>query len=299
MRLHLDFGLVKETYRGFAADKAPRLAAALSFTTIFAIAPLFIIVIAVAGYVLGVANGTGHGHSFVEQRMLAAIRQSAGSGAADMVRDMIAASFGRPRQSVIAQAIGWITLVLGAAGLFAALQDALNTIWHAEPPKVPILTAIRDRVASIGMLLAIGFLLLVTTALNAAIAYVSTYVAHALPFPGAGWVFTLVNALVSIALIALLFALMFKYLPDTAIAWRDVWTGAIFTSVAFVIGQTLIAFYLGKAGVASAYGAAGSLLVLLLWIYYSSMILLFGAEFTRVYAERHGSRAEISPPKAA
>src|ERR1700685_1371371 len=105
MRLHLDFGLVKETYRGFAADKAPRLAAALSFTTIFAIAPLFIIVIAVAGYVLGVANGTGHGHSVVEEKMRAAIRQSAGSGAADMVRGMVAASFGRPRQSVVAQAI--------------------------------------------------------------------------------------------------------------------------------------------------------------------------------------------------
>jgi len=298
MRLHLDFGLVKETYQRFGADKAPRLAAALSFTTIFAIAPLFIIVIAVAGYAVGVANGAGHGHSFVEEKMLAAIRQSAGTGAADAVRDMVAASFNRPRQSVIAQIVGWIALVLGAAGLFAALQDALNTIWHAEPPKVPILTAIRDRIVSIGMLLAIGFLLLVTTALNAVIAYVSTYVTQALPFPGAGWVFAIVNGLVSVALIALLFALMFKYLPDTAIAWRDVWTGAFVTSAAFVIGQTVIAFYLGKAGVASAYGAAGSLLVLLLWVYYSSMILLFGAEFTRVYSERHGSRAQTVPPES-
>jgi membrane protein len=295
MRLHLDLGLVKETYRRFAADKAPRLAAALSFTTIFAIAPLFIIVIAVAGYAIGVADGSGHGASFVEEKMLAAVRQSAGTGAADAVRDMVAASFGQARQSIVAQVVGWVTLVLGAAGLFAALQDALNTIWHAEPPKRPILTAIRDRLVSIGMLLAIGFLLLVTTALNAVITYVSTYVAHALPFPGAGWVFALVNVLVSVALIALLFALMFKYLPDTAIAWRDVWTGAIATSAAFVIGQTLIAFYLGRAGVASAYGAAGSLLVLLLWIYYSSMILLFGAELTRVFAERHGSRADLAP----
>ena len=297
MRLHFDFGLVKETYRRFGADKAPRLAAALSFTTIFAIAPLFIIVIAVAGYAVGVANGTGHGHSLVEEKLLAAIRQSAGTGAADAVRDMVTASFNRPRQSVVAQVVGWITLVLGAAGLFASLQDALNTIWHAEPPKLPILTAIRDRIVSIGMLLAIGFLLLVTTVVNAAIAYVSTYVTQALPFPAAGWVFAIVNALVSVALIALLFALMFKYLPDTAIAWRDVWTGAFVTSAAFVIGQTIIAFYLGKAGVASAYGAAGSLLVLLLWVYYSAMILLFGAEFTRVYAERHGSRAHSATPE--
>jgi membrane protein len=158
---------------------------------------------------------------------------------------------------------------------------------------------VRNRIASIGMLLVIGFLLLVTTAINAAIAYVSTYVAHALPFPGAGWVFGLVNVLISLVLIALLFALMFKYLPDTAIAWRDVWTGALVTAAAFVIGQTIIGFYLGRAGVASAYGAAGSLLVLLLWIYYSSMILLFGAEFTHVYAERRGSRAGVVPPKAA
>ncbi len=289
MRQYL--ALAKETYQRFGADKAPRLAAALSFTTVFAIAPLFIIVIAVAGYVVGVANGTGHGHSLVEEKMLAAIRQSAGAGAADAVRDMVTASFGRPRQSIVAQVVGWVTFMLGAAGVFASLQDALNTIWHAEPPKLPLWTAIRDRVASIGMLLVIGFLLLVTTALNAAIAYISVSVTRVLPFPGADWVFALANVLISLVLIAMLFALMFKYLPDTAIAWRDVWTGAVATSVAFVIGQTIIAFYLGRAGVASAYGAAGSLLVLLLWIYYSSMILLFGAEFTRVYAERHGSRA--------
>jgi membrane protein len=297
MQLGLD--LVKETYQRFGADKAPRLAAAISFSTIFAIAPLFIIVIAVAGYVVGVANGTGHGHSIVEEKMLAAIRQSAGAGAADAVRDMVTASFGRLQQSIVAQLIGWVTFVLGAAGVFASLQDALNTIWHAEPPKVPLWNAVRDRIASIGMLLVIGFLLLVTTAINAAIAYVSTYVARALPFPGAGWVFGLVNVLISLVLIALLFALMFKYLPDTAIAWRDVWTGALVTAAAFVIGQTIIGFYLGRAGVASAYGAAGSLLVLLLWIYYSSMILLFGAEFTHVYAERRGSRADVVPPKAA
>lgn len=287
----LGLSILKETYQRFSADKAPRLAAALSFTTIFAIAPVFIIVIAVAGYALGVANGNGHGHSLVEQKMLDAVRQSAGTGAADAVRDMVSASFDRPRQSIVAQIVGWITLVLGAAGLFAALQDALNTIWHAEPPKLPILTMIRDRVASVGMLLAIGFLLLVTTAINAGISYVSTYVAVALPFPGAGTVLAIVDVLISFLLIALLFALMFKYLPDVPIAWGDVFIGSLATSAAFVIGQTLIAFYLGRAGVASGYGAAGSLLVLLLWVYYSSMILLFGAEFTRVYAERHGSHA--------
>jgi membrane protein len=123
----------------------------------------------------------------------------------------------------------------------------------------------------------------------------STFVSHALPFPGAGFVFGLINVIVSLGLITLLFGLMYKYLPDAKIAWRDVWTGALVTAVAFVIGQAAIALYLGKAGVESAYGAAGSLLVLLLWVYYSSMILLFGAEFTRVYAEKHGSRIGVEP----
>ncbi len=288
MALHLDVGLVKETFARWNADKAPRLAAALSFTTIFAIAPLFIIVIAVAGYVLGFANGTGHGHHVVEDKMVAAIQGSAGTGAAEMVRGMVATAYNKPHQGLIASIIGWVTLLLGAAGLFAALQDALNTVWHVEPPKKKLWAAVRDRLASIGMLLAIGFLLLVTTALNAVIAYVSTYVSHALPFPGAGIVFGLINIVVS-------FGLMYKYLPDAKIEWRDVWTGALVTAVGFVIGQAAIALYLGKAGVESAYGAAGSLLVLLLWVYYSSMILLFGAEFTRVYAERHGSRIGVEP----
>jgi membrane protein len=130
MALHLDIGMVKETYTRWNADKAPRLAAALSFTTIFAIAPLFIIVIAAAGYVLGVANGTGHGHHVVEERMIAAIQGSAGTGAAEMVRGMVATAYNKPHQGLIASIVGWVTLLLGAAGLFAALQDALNTVWH-------------------------------------------------------------------------------------------------------------------------------------------------------------------------
>jgi membrane protein len=295
MALHVDFGMVKDTYTRWNADKAPRLAAALSFTTIFAIAPLLIIVIAIVGGIIAATVGHGHGHSAVRDQLLGSIQASAGKGAADAVRAMVTAGFDKPRQSLVAQIVGWVTLVLGAAGLFAALQDALNTVWHVEPPKKGIWLTIRDRVASIGMLLAIGFLLLVTTALNAVIAYISTYVTHALPFPGAGLVFSLVNWIVSLALITVLFALMFKYLPDAKIEWRDVWAGALVTAVAFVIGQAAIAFYLGKAGVASAYGAAGSLVVLLLWIYYSSMILLFGAEFTRVYAEKHGSRIGTAP----
>ena len=295
MALHLDIGMIKETYTRFNADKAPRLAAALSFTTIFAIAPVLIIVIAIVGGIIAHTVGHGHGHSAVRDQLLGSIQASAGKGAADAVRLMVQTAFDKPRQSLIAQIVGWVTLVLGAAGLFAALQDALNTVWHVEPPKRGIWQTVRDRLASIGMLIAIGFLLLVTTALNAAIAYVATYVSHALPFPGAAIVFSVINWIVSVALITVLFAVMFKYLPDAKIEWRDVWTGALVTAVLFVIGQALIAFYLGKAGTASAYGAAGSLIVLLLWVNYSSMILLFGAEFTRVYAEKHGSRIGVEP----
>jgi membrane protein len=298
MTLRLDIGMLKETYARFNADKAPRLAAALSYTTIFALAPVFLLVVALVGQILGMTNG-GHGHHIVEDQMLEAIKRSAGQAAADTVKQIVTASYGHRAQGGIAQVVGWVTLVLGAAGLFAALQDALNTIWHVEPPKKALWAAIRDRVASIGMLLAIMFLLLVTTAINAVIAYVATYVSHALPFPGAGFVFALINWVITLAIVTLLFALMYKYLPDAPIEWRDVWTGAFVTAVLFVVGQALIAFYLGRAGVASAYGAAGSLLVLLLWIYYSSMILLFGAEFTRVYAERHGSRTGAPPAEAA
>lgn len=295
MALHLDVGMIKETYTRWNADKAPRLAAAISFTTIFAITPVLIIVIAIVGGVIAATVGHGHGHSAVRDQLLGSIQASAGKGAADAVRGMVTSSFDKPRQSLVAQIVGWVTLVLGAAGLFASLQDALNTVWHVEPPKKGIWATIRDRVASIGMLGAIGFLLLVTTALNAVIAFVSTYVTHALPFPGAGFVFALVNWIVSLVLITVLFAVMFKYLPDAKIEWRDVWAGALVTAFLFVIGQALIAFYLGRAGVASAYGAAGSLIVLLLWVNYSAMILLFGAEFTRVYAEKHGSRIGTDP----
>ncbi|MBV9439730.1 MAG: YihY/virulence factor BrkB family protein [Candidatus Eremiobacteraeota bacterium] len=297
MTLHFNAGLLKETFGRWNEDKAPRLAAALSYTTIFAMAPIFIIVIAIAGWALGIAGGGGG--NGLEDKLLESVRGSAGTEAADTVRQMVAATFAKPRQSIVAQVIGWVSLVIAAAGLFAALQDALNTVWHVQPPKKKLWTAIRDRIASFGMLLAIGFLLLVTTAINAIIAYIATYMQQVLPFGGAGIVFGAINLLVSIGVIGLLFGLMFKYLPDTDISWHDVIVGAIVTAIAFVIGQALIAFYLGHAGVASGYGAAGSLLVLLLWIYYSSMILLFGAEFTRVYAEHHGSRSQTGGANAA
>ena len=292
--------LLKETYARFNADKAPRLAAALSYTTIFAIAPLFVVVTAIAGTVLGFADGSGQGQHAIQDRLIAAVRHAAGDQAAQTVGALVTASFAHRGQSLAAQIFGWLLLVAGAAGLFAALQDALNTVWHVELPKRRFWTTIRGHIASFGMLLAIGFVLLVTTVLNTAIAIVSAHFVAWLPFAGAALLFTLVNWIVSIAVIAVLFALMYKYLPDTSIAWNDVWAGALATAILFVAGQSLIALYLGRAGIASAYGAAGSLLVVLLWIYYSSLILLFGAEFTRAFAEARGSRsATAASPSSA
>jgi membrane protein len=291
MRLQANLAMLKATYVRFNADKVPRLAASLSYTTIFAIAPLFVVVIAIAGVTLAYAHGTGGGDRAVEDGLIASVRHAAGDQAAQSVRDLVTASFGHRGQSLLAQVLGWTMLIVGAAGLFAALQDALNTIWHVELPKRGIWVVLRDRIASFGMLLAMGFVALATTVINAGIAVISSRFVSLLPFPGAAWIFTLVNWIVSVVVIALVLALIYKYLPDTDVAWRDVWTGAVATAVLFVVGQSVIALYLGRAGIASAYGAAGSLLVVLLWIYYSSLILLFGAEFTHVYAEAHGSRS--------
>jgi len=280
--------LVRDTLNAWSEDKAPRLAAALSFSAIFSIAPLLIIVIAIAGTALGVRGGLQHPHGNVEAQLLAQIQARVGAQAAVTVRDLVAANFSKPHQGVIAQIVGWITFVLGASGVFASLQDSLNTVWHVEPSKQSIWLTIRQRSASLGMVVLIGFIFLVTFAFSAALAVVSTYFARALPFPNASFVFTLVNFVVSLAVITVLFALIYKILPDAKIDWSDVWIGSGITALLFLVGQALIGLYLAKTGAASAYGAAGSLLVLLLWIYYSAMTLLFGAEFTKVYAVRRG-----------
>jgi membrane protein len=320
MAAHVDFALIRETFDSWNADKAPRLAAALSFSTVFSIAPLLIIVIAIAGTVLGLRGGLQHPHGNVEAQLLDQISARVGSQAADTVRDLVATNFSRPHQGIIAQIIGWLTFFVGASGVFASLQDALNTIWDVQPAKQSIWLTIRLRVASLAMVLVIGLLLLVTVAATAALAFVSTNFEHLLPFEGAGLVLTLVNDAASLALFTLLFALIYKILPDAKIEWSDVWIGSAITALLFVIGQIFISLYLAKSGTASAYGAAGSLLVLLLWIYYSALILLFGAEFTKVYARRRGraiaamhgdetgapndvskpeSSATASPPRAA
>jgi membrane protein len=292
--------VLKETLAAWNADKAPRLAAAIAYSTMFAIAPLLIITIAIVGAVLGFA-GTAHPHTAVENSLLAQISRAAGTQAAQMVRTMVDASFGRPRQSVIAQIAGWIAFVAGASGLFAALQDALNTIWDAKPPPAHrnVLVMIRDRAMSLAMLLVIGFILMTSLLLNVAIAYTTAHLTNILPVAGTGPLVAGVNWLVSIGVIAVLFALIFRILPDVDIRWSDVAVGAFFTAILFVAGQALIGLYIGRAGVASAYGAAGALLAILIWIYYSASILLLGAEFTKIYAHRGRPEGNFVTPMQA
>ena len=291
--------LVKSTVEEWNVDKAPRLAAALAYSTIFAIAPLFIIVIAIVGQVLGATQG-GHPHARIENQLVAQLAHSMGNEGANVVRTMVDASFGKPRQTFWAQIVGWFTFAFGATGLFAALQDALNTVWNVPAKKGTIWNIVRDRAVSLAMLLVIGLLLLVTFLANTAIAFVSGSFHELLPFPGAGPVFAIVNWVVSFVVITVLFALMYRFLPDATVRWNDVWIGAAMTAVLIVVGQALIGLYLGRAGFASAYGAAGALLAVLLWVYYSALALLFGAEFTKVYARSRGDEIDVGvTPSAA
>lgn len=272
-------GLLKETWNEWNEDKAPRLGAALAYYTVFSLAPLLIIVIAIAGFAFG--------QRAVQEAVIGQVRGLVGEQGAELIQSAIQ-SAQHPTQGIIATVISAVTLLLGALGVFGALQDALNTIWEVAPrPGLSIMQQIRLRFMPLSLVLGTGFLLLVSLVVSAILAAVGTYFGALLPLPA--FVFEIINFIFSLAIISLLFALIFKFLPDAHIAWRDVWVGAIITSLLFVIGKMLIGLYLGNASVGSIYGTAGSLVVLLVWIYYSAQILFLGAEFTQVYANKFGS----------
>ncbi|MBC5823690.1 MAG: YihY/virulence factor BrkB family protein [Candidatus Eremiobacteraeota bacterium] len=291
MKLIALFPLFKEAFSQFGKDRATRLAAALSYYTIFAIAPLLIIFIAIAGHFLG--------HGYVKGQIIDELRGSLGPGGAQAVKTMIEAAY-KPKQSVIASTISFAVFLFAAAGVFGQLQDALNTVWHVEQKaQHKIMDVIRDRFASLAMVLGIGFLLLVTLVISAgasALGHLITGVA-----PWLTVVIKIVDFILSFVVVAVLFGLIFKVLPDTRIRWKDVAIGACVTSLLFAVGVFLIGLYMGHSAVASTYGAAGSLIVILLWIYYAAQIMLFGAEFTKVYAQNHGSRSggkQLAPGEA-
>ena len=280
--------LLKQTASEWMEDDAPTLGAALAYYTVFSLAPLLTIAIAIAAFFFG--KEAAQGQIFDELRVLL------GEEGGKAVEEMVQSASAQPTAGVVATIISVIILLFGASGVFGQLQASLNTIWGVKPkPGRGVLGMIQDRLLSFGFTLVVGFLLLVSLLLTAGVALVANWLGGLMP--GSETLAQILNIVLSLAMITLLFATIFKFLPDAKIAWHDVWIGAFLTALLFTAGKFALGIYLGKSGVASSYGAAGSLIVLLLWVYYSSQILFFGAEFTQVYANRFGSR--VTPAEDA
>jgi membrane protein len=270
--------LFKETFKEFGEDKAPRLGAALAYYTIFSIGPLLLIAVAMAGIFFGQEAAQG--------KISDELGKIFGSQMADSLEKMVEAA-NKPKSGTVATIVGVITLMLGASGVFGQLKDALNTIWNVEPKKAGgVMGFIKQRFLSMAMVLGIGFLLLITLVLDTAINAMGGLVAQ---YVGGEAVAQVLQLAVSFVVAVVLFAAIFRILPDLKIAWHDVWFGAVFTAILFVLGKWGLGVYLGKAAPGSAYGAAGSLVILLIWVYWSAQILFLGAEFTQVYARTFGS----------
>ncbi|MBV8689719.1 MAG: YihY/virulence factor BrkB family protein [Candidatus Eremiobacteraeota bacterium] len=278
--------LLKATFQQWGEHKSPRLAAALAYYTVFAIAPLLIIVIAIAGLVFG--------HDAAARQILGQIGTLTGHGTQSQLSSMISAA-SRPKTGIIASILGVITLILAASGVVLQLQDALDVIWDVEEQKSGGLwQTIRTRLLSIGMLMGLAFLLIVSLAVSAGLSAINTYTNALLP--ALAYLMQFVNVLFDIVILSLLFAIIYKYLPKAEVSWKDVRVGAVITAALFIIGQFLITLYLGKLNASSPYGDAGALIILLLWVYYSAQLLLFGAEFTNVWAQGYGDR--IAPARS-
>jgi membrane protein len=274
--------MLKSAFQEWNKDKAPRLAAALAYYTIFSIAPLLILVIAIAGFFFDTAA--------VREQLMGQIESLVGSNGADFLRTALD-NANRPGESSgwIATIVSIVLLLVGATGVLVQLQTALNEVWDVEAdPDRGMSNLLRKRLLSLGMLLVIGFLLLVSLVISSVIAGFSDYF-HTLA-PGLDSLVQLVNFVAGFAITTLLFALIFKYVPDVVITWGDVWFGAAITALLFSIGKFVIGLYLGNSSFASSYGAAGSVIILLVWIFYSAQILFFGAELTQVFAQRFGSK---------
>jgi membrane protein len=273
---------LREVYGQWSADRALTHGAALAYYTLFSLAPLLVLVIAVAGLAFGRAAAEGE----IVTQMTGLV----GADGAQTLQEMIA-HVSQPTTGIIATVISLATMFFGASGVVGQLQGSLNQIWEA-PPRPATRGAVRDalqrRAIALGMILAVGFLLLVSLTLSAVLSALHQLVAEHVPL--AGQLVPPLNFAFSFLVITALFAMIYKLLPDVRLEWRDVWIGAAVTAILFSIGKSLIGLYLGRAGVTSVYGAAGSLVLVLLWIYYSAQLLFLGAEFTEVYARTFGSR---------
>ncbi|MEP6765694.1 MAG: YihY/virulence factor BrkB family protein [Gemmatimonadaceae bacterium] len=264
--------------RGWSSDNVPRLGASLAYYTLFSMAPVLVIAIAIAGLVFGAEAVRGE--------IVGQIQGIVGTDAAHAVQGLLEGASKRGN-GIIAIVIGSITFILAATGVFLELQFALNTIFQVKPkPDGDISAMVRMRLRSFGLVLSLGFILLVSLAVSSVLSALSGWLGNG---SAAATVWQIVNVVVSFGVITLLFALIYRFLPDVKLLWRDVWIGSLMTALMFTIGKQLLAMYLGRTSTTSSYGAAGSVIVLLLWVYYSAQIILFGAELTRVYTERvHG-----------
>ena len=259
---------------------ASAMGAAVAFYTIFAIAPLFILVLALAGVVFG--------HQAAQGELFAEIQKLIGRNGSQSVQSLLTAAR-QPKASLLATIIGFATLYIGANSVFIQLQQALNAIWNIRLKSSGLRRFFKYRFLSFLALLGIGFILLVSLIISAALDAIGKWMSGVVPAHFIIW--KIIDFSTSLAIITLLFAMIFKMLPDVRIAWRDVWVGSLITALLFTIGKFLLGAYLGRSSLSSAYGALGSFVVVLLWVYYSAQILLFGAAFVRVYADRYGSHS--------
>jgi membrane protein len=278
---------IKETANDWLEDKAARLAAALAYYALLSLAPLLVISVAVVGLFLGPDAAKG--------RVAGELGGIVGGEAAQGIQTVVA-NAQSPSTGVLSTIVGIVTLFVGASGVFYELQSSLNTVWEVQAkPGRGILGELKDRFLSFSMVLGVAFLLLISLVLSSVLSAVGSHFSTAMPGGEALW--QAVNFAFSFAVVTGLFALIFKYVPDAQIMWKDVWLGAAVTAGLFTLGKLLLGLYLGKAAIGSAYGAAGSIIALVVWVYYATQILLMGAEFTQVQARRRGR--DITPSKNA
>ena len=281
------FEVLKDAGKDFMADKAMRLSAALAYYSVFSLAPMLIVSISIAGAIFGEDAARGA----IKDQLSGAV----GEAPAETIQGMINGASRSGNHGVMAL-VGVAILLVSASGVFAQLKDAMNTVWNIQAkPGRGWLAGIKDRVLSLAMVGVIGFLLLISLILSAILTFATTFLEQVFSIPPI--LLEVINSTASVGITTVLFAMIFKILPDATIRWRDVWAGAFITSCLFTVGKILLALYLGRGGAMSAYGAAGALVLILSWVYYSANILLFGAEITQVMARMKGRK--IVPTKAA
>ncbi len=275
--------LLKETFQQWTADNIPTHGAALAYYTVFAVAPLLLITIAIASTIFGSDAASGE--------LFRVVGEWTGDTSAAFLQDMIRNGNATPGAGLLSSLIAGAVLLFGASSVFVQLQTSLNQIWHVETPaRNGVWGLIKGRLISFSFVIASGFLLLFSLVITVGISFAGAFMPEIKE--GSAMLMQAINVIVSLGIVTVLFALIYRFLPDARIDWRDAWIGAFLTAVLFTIGKSLVGLYLGRSGVGSVFGAAGSLIVFLVWVYYSAQIIFFGAEFTKVYARKIQRRPE-------